>query len=59
MIFKIEYLSTEADSLGRHRFFLNWVEPNGRKRSQVFFANPKVYGFDNEEQRTVERNVFQ
>lgn len=40
----IEYLTT-SDSLGRCRFFLNWTKANGEKKSQVFFANPKIYGF--------------
>jgi len=37
----IEYL-TEPDNLGRVRFFINWLD-NGKKRSQIFFANPHEY----------------
>ena len=42
---EIEYL-TPSDDLGRRRFFLNWIEASGKKRSQVFFAQPKQYGFN-------------
>ncbi len=44
----IEY-RTMSDEKGRCRFFLNWVTESGRKRSQVFFANPEIYGFSKPE----------
>ena len=40
---KIEYLDEVPDALGRRRFFLNWVELSGKKRAQIFFADPKIY----------------
>lgn len=40
---KIEYMSETIDNLGRCRFFLNWHDGQ-RKRSQVFFADPREYG---------------
>lgn len=43
---EIEYRSKIIDTLGRYRFFLNWSDPNGKKRSQIFFANPRDYGFE-------------
>jgi hypothetical protein len=43
---EIEYRSKIVDALGRCRFFLNWVESNGKKRSQLFFANPEDYGHE-------------
>lgn len=44
---EIEYRSKEVDHLGRCRFFLNWThKETGEKRSQVFFADPRQYGFD-------------
>jgi hypothetical protein len=41
----IEYRSEVMDNLGRRHFFLSWVTPSGRKRSQAFFADPADYGF--------------
>ena len=41
---EIEYRSGIIDTLGRCHFFLNWIDVNGRKRSQAFFANPEQYG---------------
>ena len=40
----IEYRSKVIDNLDRCHFFLNWIERNGNRRSQAFFANPKDYG---------------
>ena len=43
-ITSVEYL-TEPDSLGRVKFFINWMDGK-RERSQIFFANPKEYGLN-------------
>jgi hypothetical protein len=48
----IEYLS-EEDKLGRCRFFLNWVEVEGGKRSQCFFADPEKYNHKRQKQAGV------
>ena len=41
---KIEYRTCNPDHKNRIRFFLNWVDSNDNKKSQVFFANPENYG---------------
>lgn len=48
----IEYL-TGSDELGRCRFFLNWID-KGRRRSQVFFANPEGYGHNKPDNRNTD-----
>lgn len=52
---KIEYI-TQPDELGRRRFFLNWVETSGRNRSQVFFAKPADYGFNDQDIKNANSN---
>ena len=37
---------TGFDELGRCRFLIEWVDSRGNIRAQVFFANPKNYGFE-------------
>lgn len=39
----IDYQDDGPDSLGRRCFFLDWVEKDGNKRSQIFFCNPEKY----------------